>query len=354
MKNLPMTLVKLVAGLGFLLVILWLGGMFAQPAIGPGVAAAPPGEPAPRETGTAERVQHPIHYHAVGSVASEREVQLAARVPGQILRLSAEVGDRVSAGDLLAELDARDIQARVKQAHSGLDAARARATQARQAEERVRRLVERQAATPAQLEEAVAGLAAAEAGVVAAREGIAEAEVALDFTRVVAPMDGVVSARPAEVGDLAWPGMPIFTLIDPAALRVEAWVREGALDHVQVGRSYPVEIPSRGLTLDAVVEEIVPAVDPRSRTLQVRAALPQTEGLHAGMFARLVLEVGTREVVEVESDAIRRIGQLDTTLVREGSRWVRRYVTLGESQGNRTEVLSGLAGGETLGWSATQ
>ncbi|MCB9914647.1 MAG: efflux RND transporter periplasmic adaptor subunit [Planctomycetes bacterium] len=351
MKNSLRLLFKLVLGLGFLFATLWLGGMFSQPSIAPGVLAAPPDEGAPRQTTQAARVEHALLYRAVGTVESSREVNVAARMPGQVLALHAELGDSVKAGDVLAELDGRDVEARVSQARSGLAAAEAQATQASQALERTRALFGRNAATAAQLEAAESGAAAATAAVEAARQQVTEAEVALGYLKVVAPMDGVVSARPFEPGDLAFPGAALYTLLDPSSLRVAAWVREGALDHVAVGGRYPVEVPSRHLTLESEVVEIVPAVDPRSRSFLVRAALPETQGLQAGMFARLVLEVGQREVVEVDRRAVRAIGQLDTVLVKVGDRWVRRYVTLGVEADGTVEVLTGLSGGETLGWS---
>ncbi len=348
------TLMKAVLGLAFLFVVLWLGGMFAQPGIAPAVLASPLGEDTPTQQALAERSAHPIYYRAVGSVESRARVQLTARVSGQLLSLGANVGDSVKAGDLLAEIDSRDLTARVEQARSALAAAEAQSRQATAAAKRARELIAAEAATTAELEAAVAAEASASAMVTAAREQHVEAEIGLGYGRIVAPMDGVVAARPVEPGDMAWPGAPLFTLLDPTRLRIEAAVREGALRHVAVGQEYPVEVPSQSLQLVARVDEIVPAADPRSRTFLVRASLPSTAGLHAGMFARLVIQTGERDVVEVDRRAIRKIGQLDTTLVKTDSRWTRRYVTLGREDGDKVEVLSGLDGGETLGWSEAQ
>lgn len=350
MNNKLRITLKLVGGLVFLGIVLWLGGMFAKPGIAPGVASAAAGESAPAMTAQAQRVEHAVLYRAVGTLQSKARVQITARVSGQLLELRFDVGESVKAGEVLAMIDSRDSTARVAQARSALLAAEAGAVQAESAARRVRELLDSEASTPAQLEAAVAAETAATAGVAAARERLAEAEVALDHARITAPMDGIISARPVDTGDTAWPGAPLFTLLDPTSLRVEAWVREGALDHVEVGAQYRVEIPSRGLTLTAKVDEVVPSVDPRSRSFLVRASLPSSEGLHPGMFARLVLAVGQREVVEVERAAIRKIGQLDTTLVKEADGWVRRYVTLGSTLDGKVEVLTGLAGDETIGW----
>ncbi len=344
-------LFKLLGAATFLGLVMWLGGLFAQPGIAPGVLAAPSGEEAPPYTSLAERVQHTVDYRAVGTLASKSRVQVTARISGQLLQLGAQVGDSVKRGDLLAVIDSRDITSRVEQARSGLLAAEAQEVQAAAALKRVRELLAAQAATPAQLEAAEAAAASAKASVAAARERILEAEVSLGYARITAPMDGIIADRPVDPGDTAWPGAPLFTLLDPTDLRIEAWVRESALEHIEVGAVYSMQVPSRNLELEATVDEIVPSADPRSRSFLVRASFPAGEGLHPGMFARLVIEVGKRDVIEVESAAVRRIGQLDTVLVKGESRWLRRYITTGKTAGAKTEVLSGLAGGETIGWS---
>jgi multidrug efflux pump subunit AcrA (membrane-fusion protein) len=79
-------------------------------------------------------------------------------------------------------------------------------------------------------------------------------------------------------------------------------------------------------------------------------ALPETEGLYPGMFGRLRIPLEERSTVVIPLSAVSQVGQLKTVRVLKDGRWVRRYVTLGEAEGEAVEILSGLEGGETIGW----
>jgi len=349
MKKLKI-LLRLIGAIAFLGVVLVLGGMFKDRGIAPSVGAAPRSQELVSRTTEATREPRSISPDAVGSLTSRTRIDVTPRIPGQITSLTAEVGQVVEAGELLAELDGREFATRVEQARSNLAAAEAGAAQARAAFQRTTKLAERQAATAEQLETAVAAKATAEAGVAAARERLAETELSLGYARIVSPARGVVAARPVDPGDMAWPGKLLYTIHDPEALRIEAHVREGLIDRVAVGNIYPVLITSLNLELTGEVSEIVPSADPLSRSFLVRANLPTSQGLHPGMFGRLRLELDQREAVLVPAEAVSVVGQLHTVLVKHQERWVRRYVTIGELVGKRREVLSGLSGGETVGW----
>jgi len=198
--------------------------------------------------------------------------------------------------------------------------------------------------------DAVAAIAAAEAQIQGARNFVTEAEVALGHAEITAPLEGVVTERLVEVGDLALPGRPLLVLLDPKALRLEAEVREGLVARVRTGASLEVEIPAAGASVAGTVAEIIPSADPRSRTFRVRIDLPVAAGVYPGMFGRLRLPVGEREIVRVPLPAVVRVGQLQTVVLKEGDRWVRRYVTTGRALPDGTvEILSGLEGGEEIG-----
>lgn len=344
-------------------------------------AAAPAAESEPRDTANAERVRVPDREEVVGSVRPRRVVRVAAQVPARVLEVARDAGERVHAGEVLVRLDDRESAARLRQTREALAAAEAagesahqrevqadaRLGQARAAYDRAKGLFERQAATQAQLEdaeranlEAQAGLAEARALVAtaaaqreAARAATSEAEAALTHLTLTAPFDGLVSERRVEPGDLANPGEPLLVLLDPNALRVEAGVREGLIARLARGTVLPVEIPATGARLQGTVSEVLPSADARTRTFEVRVDLPAPkEGAlvaHAGMFARIAVDVGEREVVRAPAAALQRVGQLWTVLVEESGAWRRRVVTRGvDLGGGAVEVTSGLVGGERL------
>ncbi len=318
--------------------------------IEPGQTSPPPALPAPEHQGVAVRESQPIWHQAVGTVRSRTETTVAARITGTVESVHADAGARVRAGQTLAAIDQREVKARLEQAKSALAAAVAEAARAEADYRRTAQLHEKEAATPAQYEAAEAARKQAEAGVAMARERVRETEVAINYSRIVSPITGLVAQRLVEAGDLARPGEPLFRIHDPQDLRLEADIREGLIAAVAVGDAVVVELPALELEVDGEVDEIVPSADPRSRTFLIKVAVPATEGLLPGMFGRVHLSSGSREAVFAPEEAVERVGQLMTVLVQDGDRWTRRYVTAGAVAGGRLEILSGLDGGETLGW----
>ncbi len=364
-------------------VLLWATGAFRGPGVRPGVAPHPPGLPAPGATAVAVRAKVPLFEEAVGTVRTRTSVTVAAQVTARVIEVTAKAGQEVTAGKPLVVLDDRELEARVAQARQALaaaEAARLRADQAKAQGEarlaqatarndRVKKFLAEKAATPEQAEAALAdfllaqaGLADAEAAIAAAdaqreqaKQVVAEAEVALGHARIPVPIDGVVAERIVEPGDLAWPGRTLLVILDPNDLRLEAQVHESLIARIAHGAAFPVALPAVGKTVDGTVSEVIPAADPLSRTFTVRADLPRTEGVYPGMFGRLRIPLGEREAVRVPAAAVKRVGQLETVVVRtdgevEGARWERRLVTTGATGDDGwVEALSGLVGGETVG-----
>jgi len=311
-----------VFGLVLAVVLAWATGLLHGGRIAPGAGEPVPGEPAPGAQARAERVTVPLVEDAVGTVRSRRQVVVAAQTVARVLHVGPHVGDTIRAGELLVRLDDAEVAARFAHAQAQY--------------ERTRRFVAAKAATAEQLEAADAEFREARAGV--------------EHTRIVAPLDGVVSERHVEPGDMASPGRPLLVVFDPTALRVDARVREGVVGRLTTGARVVVALPATGRTLDGVVAAVVPAADAQSRTFEVRVDIPAMPGLHPGMFARLRVPVGERTIVRVAAPAVARVGQMETALVLIDGAWRRRLVTTGEAFDDGTvEVLSGLVGGETVG-----
>lgn len=368
------------AGLGIVLggVVLYAGGFLSGERIAPGDSGERPKLDAPTETTTAVRRSVPIFEESVGTVRSRRTVAVSAQVPARVTQVAVEAGQAVKAGDVLATLDDREFAARVAQtrqavlaAQSGIaraeqarTQAQARATQAKSARERTKVLFEGGAATSEQLEAAEAAFSGGEAAVAEGEAAVAmakaeharalqmtsEAEVALGYTRLVAPLDGVVAERSVEAGDLALPGHPLFVVLDPARLRVDARVREGLVGRLKSGDELTLQFDTLAMAGKGRVSEVLPSADARSRTFEVRVDFDGIVGARPGMFARLRIPAGEREVVLAPIEAIARVGQLASVIVEDRGEWKRRLVTLGGTPENGlVEVLSGLAGGERIG-----
>lgn len=231
-----------------------------------------------------------------------------------------------------SEAQVEQLAAAVEQARQGVTAAGAQVEQTR-----------------AGAEQAKEGVSAADAQVKRAKEGVTETRIALQYTTIKSPQDGVVVERLAEPGDQALPGKPLLIIHDPNQLRLEAYVPESLLDRVTPNSVLLVVIGALKLELDSTVDEVSPSGDSRSRTFLVKARLPSRAGLLPGMFGRLRLKQSERESVLVPQESIRRVGQMETVLVKTVSGWQDRLVRSGVRQAGKVEVLSGLQGDELLG-----
>jgi len=373
-------IILMAAGIGALaLVMLALTGVFRGGVIEPdgagGERAAAPASASARLV-NAERRQIPEYHYAAGTVKAREKAALSAQLSARVVRVLVQPGARVAAGDLLIELDRRDLAARLQQvraaalrfdadrqrAGAAVTGARAGLTEARAHYQRTQSYFKQEAATRQQLEQAESryrqaeagvrqakdAVAAAEAGLEQARQAVTEAEVAFGYGLIHAPQAGQVVERLVDPGDLAAPGRPLITLQQSESLRFEAAVPESLIAHTQPGAQLMVRIEAAGLDLEAPIEELVPAADPASRSFLVKLAVPSRPGLYPGMFGRLRIELGERPAVLVPAAAIRRIGQLELVTLEENGRRLRLHVKTGAVHDGLIEVLSGLDGSERL------
>ncbi|MCX8091928.1 MAG: efflux RND transporter periplasmic adaptor subunit [Verrucomicrobiae bacterium] len=270
----------------------------------------------------------------VGTVRARTRATLEAKIAGRITELPVVLGQSLEAGDLVARLDVREIQARLDQARAVLE-------QARRDRDRFATLLRQQAVTQAEFDGVEARFRVAEAAV-------AEAETMLGYAEVRAPFDGVVTRKLADVGDLATPGRPLIELEDPNALRLEADVPEALISHVQPGAKLPVRIHAANAELEGVVAEMAPAADPNSRTFRVKLDLPGAPGLKPGLFGRVAVPVGETRAPRVPAQALVQRGQMEMVFVVADGRAQMRLVKSGKRLGEEVELVSGVRPGERV------
>lgn len=271
----------------------------------------------------------------VGSLQSAARVQVSARVQAYVREVRVEAGSQVKAGDVLVLLDDRDFQKQLAAAQAQLD-------QAETELKRAQALFE-QGAIPDQ------ALVAARSAEQSSRAQLEGARVTLSYATIVAPMDGVVTERRVESGDLASPGRILLTLYDPMRMRLEAPVPVRLISRLQLGQSVEVTLEHPSITLNGRVAEIVSEIDPRSRTQTVKVNLDQVgEPLLPGTFGRLWVQESPRPGILIPKAAVRRTGQLEYVMVATGDRMIRRLVRTGPALGDLVEILSGLQGGARI------
>ena len=319
----------------------------------------------PRET-TAE---------SVGTVRAKTTAAVAPQVMGRLTGVAVSEGSVVAAGALLATIDDTAVRAQLSSAEGAVaeaEAAREEADRAiSQAEagkalaektfERFRKLLEGKVVTQQEYDEvemrrtvAVKDLERAQqkkaqvtAKISQAKGQADAAKATLAWTRVVAPFAGVIVEKRADAGGMAVPGVPLFLLEDPRRHRIEASVSETYLPRLRKGSPVQVILDADpGKPFSAAVTEIVPAIDPASRTFTVKADLPAGRA-RSGQSGKVRFAAGTGTVLAVPKRAITRAGGADGVFTVGGEDNVARLsvVTLGAEFDDRVEVLSGVGDG---------
>jgi len=349
--------------------------------------AAPSGEPVAVETTRAMMADLRRPFEAGGTVRARTTATLVSRIVADVKDVRAVPGDRVRAGQVLVLLDSREPNANRARAEAGATAAEAGATAAAaglEAAEAARRLAtathrrvaelrEQNAATPHELDEAVAGLRVAEAQVNAARaraeeagSARASAQAAADAARVMAtyaaltaPFDGIVTEKLIEPGNLASPGVPLMTVEDTRGFRLDTRVDASRAGLVAVGEAVDVRFDAgaaagerregRTPPVTGTVSEIARALDPGSHAFLIKIALPDEAPVRSGMYGRARFAGPVRRALAVPARSLVRRGQLVSVfVVDEGGRARVRLVNVAAGDGNLLEVLAGLEAGETV------
>jgi len=313
---------------------------------------------------SAQTATVPDLIEAVGTLRAAETSQLAAQMMGNIVEVRAREGDHVQRGQVLAVIDDAQPRAALDRATAADLAAQqeilASETDLTLAEvtfKRYQTLYDRKSVSPQEFDEIKARYQAAQARREMARAGQAQAKAAsqqartaLGYTHIVAPFDGLVTEKQADVGTLASPGTPIFTVEDLRRYRLEATVNETDLRYVRQEQQVSVSIDALGdRELKGKVVEIVPAADPASHSFLVKVELPSDPALRSGLFGRAQFTRGERTALLIPRTAVVERGQLQGIYVLDQNRIVGlRYITLGNPLAQQVEVLTGLQAGEML------
>lgn len=270
----------------------------------------------------------------VGTVRAKLRSVIEAKVSGRIEQLRVVPGQQVKAGETLATIDAREVQARYDQAV-------ALRQQAEADLKRLTSLFEQKILSQAEFDSAQAKARVAVAGVT-------EAETVLGYTKVTAPFAGVITRKHADVGDLATPGKPLLEMEDSTALRLEADVPEAVAGKLKLNDQLTLRISALENELVGVVSEIAPAADPNTRTFLVKLDLPGSPGLRAGQFGRVAMPVGETSALRVPAAALVQRGQMELVFVDSDGKAQMRIVKTGKHVGSEIELVSGVSAGERV------
>ena len=279
-----------------------------------------------------------------GVVEPLKQSMVSSQATGRVSALMVKAGDPVKAGQLLATVDDRETQTGVQRSQAQQVQSDSELRNAQLNVSRTRDLQAKGFVSQAALDTAELQLKAAQAGRDQASAGLRQSALSQEFTRVTAPYDGYVSDTLVQAGDLAVPGKPLLSMYSPHAYRVVVHVGVSQLQSTRTAVQVEVQ-QAGGEWVKPIAQQLLPAADALSQTLQWRLDLPNMPGAPwvPGQQVRVRFVGGASQRITLPATAVLRRGELTAVYVAGGPGFVMRVVRLGSHLGQgQVEVLAGL------------
>jgi membrane fusion protein, multidrug efflux system len=331
-------------------------GEGSPPGAAPG--GAPGGAPPPMPVAVidARPIRVPTFVEAVGTAEGAREVEVRARVAGILQRQLYREGEVVGAGAALFQIERAGFEIALEQARAALAQAQAQHEQATRESNRLKPLAEEQAIPRRDYDQAVSALRAADAGLMAARSRVREAELNLGYTRVTAPIAGVVQRAQRSEGTLVSPSADaslLTTIAQTNPIRVRFALSEAEAAQLRASRGQQVRVllaDGRLYERPGKLDYAGSVVDARLGTVQMRAEFANPEGvLLPGQFVRVQLVTGESEAYLVPQAAVMsgEQGRFVWVIGPQGQA-APKPVQTAQWQGSDWVIRSGLAAGDKV------
>lgn len=286
-------------------------------------------------------------YHATPATVVARErVEVSSRLMGYIRDIAVVEGQTVKAGQRLFTVDPIDVEGQVELARHGVKLAEDALSDAEADYERHAKLLKEEVVTRQQYEKMKLNRDLAATRLAQAKAQLATATGQMRYATVLAPIDGVITRKLADRGDLAAPGQPLLVLESSGPMQVETQVPEAILARIKPGQVIQVEVDGLGGPIAARVARLSPAADPVSRTFQVKLDVA-VQGLRSGAFARALFPQEPRQALTIPVGALLRRAGIEGVFVVDAEGIARfRMVRSGEVHDGRVEIQAGLEAGE--------
>ncbi|WP_312102731.1 efflux RND transporter periplasmic adaptor subunit [Acinetobacter venetianus] len=281
-------------------------------------------------------------FTANGNIAAWQEVVISSELSGQRLtKVNVNVGDKVHRGQVLAEINSDTIRADLAAAKASYAEAQAVLADAITNNKRIQQLKNTGAISAQESTQYQTSQATAQARLDAAKAQIESNQLRLAQTQIVAPDNGVISARTATVGSLAQTGQELFRLIRDQRLEWRAEVTSEDLYKLKEGMSARVFSPDPAQpAVSGKVRMIAPVIDPQTRYGLVYVDLPTTQAVRMGMFAKGEFDLGQKSALTIPQTALLlRDGFSYVFIVDQQNRVSQQKVSVGRRVGDRVEIL---------------
>jgi len=288
------------------------------------------------------------YYETSGTVKAKNVGVIASKIMGSVTSVAVQEGQRVGRGQTLLTIDDSDIAQKVKAAASAVESARQQKQLAEVTFSRYAKLYEEKALSRQEFDQVETQKKIAESELGRATAMLREAQAYQGYAQVKAPFAGVVTGKKIDPGSMAMPGMQLLTVEDTSAFLVEAAVDEKLSSRLRTGTPVEVIIDALNQTSKGKVSEVVPAIDPMSRTFIVKVTVSGA-GLKSGLYAKVMIPTGTRDALMAPVSAIVEKGQLSGVYTVDAKGIIAyRLVRTGKHFGGKIEILSGLNIGDKI------
>jgi RND family efflux transporter MFP subunit len=292
-----------------------------------------------------------------GTFVADESSDVTPQVSGSVVETPVSVGDRVRAGQLVVRLDDRNAQLELNHAQAMLQQVEAQAQNAKVEAARNKDLVASGDISKSAYEKIATQLLTADAAVAQARARVALAEKAVADTRIVAPLDGHISARPVAVGEWVNTSSKLVTIVRIRPIKLELQVQEAYAARLRTGMTVRAETPAfPGVVFAGTVAAKNPSLDPASRAMTVEVKFPNDDQrLSPGMFGTADIALSeTEKALFVPQAAIAPIanGESSMVYVVDGTTARVRVVQLAGTEDGFTRVVAGLESGVVVATSA--
>ena len=296
----------------------------------------------------AVRTKMPSVIKASGAIAAWQEGSIGARISGlPVVLVNVNVGDVIKKGQVLARLDDATVRTELTQAQANVAQAQANARQAEANRDRALALKVSGALSEQDILQNTTAAATARAQASQAAAALAAAQLKLQYTALIAPDDGVISARTASLGMVAQAGTEMFRFIRQSRLEWRAELNASQVAQVTPGLSVRLQLPD-GQSVQGRIRQVAPALSADTRLVIVYADLDPSTAARAGMFAsgEIIKEVSEAVTVPAESVVIRDGRSFVMRL--QGTRAQQVAVNTGRREGGVIEIVSGVQVGDSV------
>jgi len=302
-------------------------------------------------TATISVTRSPQGYIYAGEVRGRSESQLAFQVNGKISKRNVELSSMVNPGDVLMQIDAKDIQQTVNSSSAQVASAESQLRLAESNLNRYRQLLDQKAISQSQYDQYVNTYQVALAGVQQASAQYAQGTNQLDYSLLRADKPGVVSSITAEMGQVVSAGQTVVTVVQDGEREIEISVSENRIKELhKPGQIKATFWALPNVTVDGKIREIAPMADQNTRTFKVRISLinPPPE-IKLGMTAAIQLaDSSAQSAVNIPLVAIYQDGNTPAVWVVKNNIITLQSITTGNFGNGTIEVLSGLKAGDCI------